>query len=55
MANDHRIENANGEKISYTCENSRYKTNTDKGHSHGSKGEAEGNVLPGPRWWLNIK
>jgi hypothetical protein len=48
MANDHRIESANGETISYTCENRRYKTNTEKGHPHGSKGEAKGNVLPGP-------
>lgn len=45
---DHRITEPDGSKIDYTCENRRFKTNRNKGYSHGSKGEAKGSVLQGP-------
>lgn len=48
MANDHRIARPDGEKIDYTCENRRYKTNVEKGYPHGREGRARGSVTPEP-------
>jgi hypothetical protein len=43
---DHRIVK-NDAPVSYTCQNSKYRTDTDKGHSHGNH-DARGNVFTGP-------
>ncbi|SRR5579875_607203 len=41
---DHRIVDDNGVRLSYTCQNAKYRTNILKGHSHGSY-SARGNVF----------
>jgi len=48
MAADHRIENANGERRDFTCQNRRYMTDVTMGHPHGPAGSARGSVLNAP-------
>ena len=46
MARDHRIEQ-NGERIDYTCENRRFRTDIAKGQPHGQH-LTRGSVFPEP-------
>lgn len=48
MAKDHRIVNANGQRLPFTCENSGYRTNLEKGVPHGSMSQNRGSVFPAP-------
>lgn len=42
---DFRILGPNGTRLNYTCENRRFRTNIDKGYSHGSLSPVKGSVL----------
>ena len=48
MASDHRTTTADDERVDYTCENRRYKTNVEKGHPHGDESRARGSVTQKP-------
>lgn len=47
MAADHRVADSAGNRLSFSCENGRYKTNIHKGFSHGSS-TTKGSVLKDP-------
>ncbi len=45
MARDHRITDNGGNRLPFTCENSRFRTNTDKGFPHYPRADTRGNVI----------
>ena len=47
MARDHRIEQ-DGQRLGYTCANSRFRTNINRGHNHGQHSAIRGNVFDRP-------
>lgn len=50
MAQDHRIEvkdkGHNGQRLAFTCENRRYRTNIKKGEPHSPQSQTQGSVFP---------
>jgi hypothetical protein len=48
MARDHRIVDANGLRLDFTCENRAYVTNVEKGFPHGASASVRGSVFDGP-------
>jgi hypothetical protein len=47
MPRDCRVTDSNGSPLNFTCENGRFKTNLEKGVSHGPS-QAMGSVFPTP-------
>ena len=47
MGQQHRIE-LDGQRINYTCENSGYRTDLNKGETHADRSPARGSVFPEP-------
>ncbi len=47
MALEHRIADKNGQRLNYTCENKRFKTNVKAGFAHGSC-RSRGSVFKNP-------
>ena len=45
MARDHRIIDADGQRVPYSCQNSAYRTNINKGEPHGPNSETRGSVF----------
>ena len=45
MAQDHRIEDHNGQRLAFTCENRRYRTNINKGEPHSPQSQTRGSVF----------
>jgi len=48
MAYDHRIIDMTGNRINYSCENRRYRTNLRKGFPHNPSSQTLGNVIEHP-------
>jgi hypothetical protein len=48
MAQDHRIIGPNGQRLPFTCQNHRYRTNINKGEAHSPMSQNRGSVFPAP-------
>ncbi len=48
MAQDHRIQAVPNQRVPFSCENRRYRTNISKGEPHSPLSQTRGSVFPAP-------